>query len=173
MKMRIKKDEPIVTLDDLLNLIFGENYKYKKMAELIITRIVKKGYLEANEWISIVLEDIANTFTDLGNELFDLYNALRNNGASNYIIAQKLREFCQDYANEHNIPNPFNIATNSYIRALKKMKQLGLIYRKNKRYYLSEQFVRRLQEIVNLWSGYLLKAEKSFYERQKDKKKPQ
>jgi len=163
MKVMIKKDEPIVTLDDLLDLIFGKNYRYKKMAERIITHIVKNGYLEADNWISIVLEDIANTFTDLGNELFDLYNILKENNTSNYIIAKKLREKAKEYADKHKIANPFNVATNSYVRTIKKMKQLGLIYRKHRRYYLSEQFVRRLQEIINLWSGYCKKAEKNLY----------
>jgi len=166
MKIAIKKNEPIVELNDLLDLIFSLSHNRKKIAERIIKHIVNNGYLEANDWMKIVIDDVKDAFPDLGSELETIYNNMKNNGASNYIIQKHLREVSQEFANEHNIPNPFNVSSNAYIRAIKRLKQLGLIYRQHGRYYLSEQFIRRLQEIVNLWSGYLQKAEKNMYKRQ-------
>ena len=164
MRMAIKKDEPIVTLDDLLTLIFGENVRYVDMSRKIINAIVKSGYLEANKWVEIVIDYINDIFPALAEDLKDIYNRLKENNASRYYIVKALREHSQEYAKEHNIPNPFNVATNIYIRTIKRLKQLGLIYRKHGRYYLSEQFIRRLQEIINLWSGYCKKAEKKLYD---------
>jgi len=162
--MIIRKDEPIVTIDDLLALIFGEKIRYIDMSKKIINAIVRNGYLEAIRWTEIVIDYINDIFPALAEDLKCIYNRLKENNASRYYIVKALREHSQEYAKEHNIPNPFNVATNIYIRTIKRLKQLGLIYRKHGRYYLSEQFVMRLQEIINLWSGYCKKAEKRLYD---------
>jgi len=163
MRIVIKKDEPIVDLDDMLYLIFGVNQRYKSMARRIIEHIVKHGYLEAEKWIELVIAEIKEIIPSLGDDLEELYIKLKENNASNYIIQNALRERAKEFAKEHNIPNPFNIMANAYVRTIKRLRDLGLVYRKHKKYYLSEQFIRRLQEVINLWSGYCKKAEKNLY----------
>ena len=150
MKIKIKKDMYVDSIEDFLEALALKSHRERSFAARIIKRLIKNGEIAIDEWIDIVIEEIETIRPSLAEDLKNKYEAMKEMGARRTMISRGLKELAEDLRGQ-NEPNWFAVLTTAYMRVLKKFRKAGLVYRRGGVYRPSKRFCEVLRDMADFW----------------------
>nr|WP_013087931.1 hypothetical protein [Pyrococcus sp. 12/1]ADF80214.1 p12-7p [Pyrococcus sp. 12/1] len=142
------------SLRGLLELIFPDHLLRQKIAETFLEEVRRRGRegFPEEEWLSFILKFLGNK------ELEEYYKSLLPRVKEGEISRTKLQKLIEEKAQElglvedgHNI---FNVVKGQYVIVVHQLRKLGMVYKKEGRYYTSPHFGEVLETIGRFWKDW-------------------